>query len=227
MLSALQPAHVATRAAERRRHQRMKVMLLGRYMLPNRMEYPCQTVDISPGGLNLVAPAKAAPGDRVIVYLEHLGRIEGIAVRTTMEGFAMTITATSRKREKFTAQLTWLANREELGLPEDRRHERIVPRNPRTILTFDDGSERVVRIIDISLSGAAFSSDENWPMNTSVRIGATPARIVRRFDGGSVVLSRLSLRRERADPRDGRNQNDEDVAISPHADHPVLASLPV
>ncbi len=171
----------------------MKVMLLGRYMLPNRMEYPCQSVDISPGGVHLIAPAKANPGDRVIVYLEHLGRIEGVAVRTTMEGFAMTITATSRKREKFTAQLTWLANREELGLPEDRRHERIVPRNPRSVLTLDSGAEHVVRIIDISLSGAAFSSDQDWPMGTRVKIGGTMAKLVRRFDGGYAVEFRFPL----------------------------------
>lgn len=171
----------------------MKVVLLGRYMLPNRMEYPCQTVDISPGGLHLVAPAKANPGDRVIVYLEHLGRIEGTAVRTTMEGFAMTITATSRKREKFTAQLTWLANRDELGLPEDRRHERIVPRNPRSTLALEDGSEHVVRIIDISLSGAAFSTDQELSINTPVKIGGTAAKIVRRFDGGYAAEFRFPL----------------------------------
>jgi hypothetical protein len=193
MLSALQTPRPVSRPAERRRHFRMKVVLLGRYMLPNRMEYPCQSIDISPGGLHLAAPAKAAPGDRVIVYLEHLGRIEGVAVRTTMEGFAMTITATSRKREKFTAQLTWLANREELGLPEDRRHERIVPRNPRSVLTLEDGQEHVVRVIDISLSGAAMSTDLNLPMNTPVKIGATPARIVRRFDGGFAAEFRFPL----------------------------------
>lgn len=171
----------------------MKVVLLGRYMLPNRMEYPCQSIDISPGGLHMAAPAKAAPGDRVIVYLEHLGRIEGVAVRTTMEGFAMTITATSRKREKFTAQLTWLANREDLGLPEDRRHERIVPRNPRSVLTMDDGVEHVVRVIDISLSGAALSTDLDLPMGTPVKIGSTPAKIVRRFDGGFAAEFRFPL----------------------------------
>ncbi|MBX9911311.1 MAG: PilZ domain-containing protein [Beijerinckiaceae bacterium] len=193
MLSALQTPRTAPRPAERRRHHRMKVVLLGRYMLPNRMEYPCQSIDISPGGVHLAAPAKAAPGDRVIVYLEHLGRIEGVAVRTTMEGFAMTITATSRKREKFTAQLTWLANRDELGLPEDRRHERIVPRNPRCVLTMDDGAEHVVRIIDISLSGAAFSSDLDLPLGTPVRIGSTPGKLVRRFDGGYAVEFRFPL----------------------------------
>lgn len=193
MLSALNTSRTAIRPVERRRHQRMKVVLLGRYMLPNRMEYPCQTIDISPGGVHLTAPVKAAPGERVIVYLEHLGRIEGVAVRTTMEGFAMTITATSRKREKFTAQLTWLANRDELGLPEDRRHERIVPRNPRAVLTLEDGAEHVVRIIDISLSGTAFSSDQDLPINGSVKIGTTSAKIVRRFDGGYAAEFRFPL----------------------------------
>ncbi|SEG17997.1 PilZ domain-containing protein [Bosea lathyri] len=199
MLSALQTPRTAIRPVERRRHYRMKVVLLGRYMLPNRMEYPCQSLDISPGGLHIAAPAKAAPGERVIVYLEHLGRIEGVCVRTTMEGFAMTITATSRKREKFTAQLTWLANREELGLPEDRRHERVVPRNPRAVLALDDGAEHVVRIIDISLSGAAFSTDLDLPMGTPVKIGSTLARIVRRFDGGFAAEFRFPLSADRLD----------------------------
>jgi len=193
MLTAPQNQRTAQKPAERRRHQRMKVVLLGRYMLPNRMEYPCQTTDISPGGLHVVAPAKPAIGDRVIVYLEHLGRIEGMAVRTTPDGFAMTITATSRKREKFTAQLTWLANRDELGLPEDRRHERVVPRNPRCVVTLEDGSEHAVRLIDFSLSGAAFASDYQFTMGSPVRLGSTAAKIVRRFDGGYAAEFRMPL----------------------------------
>jgi c-di-GMP-binding flagellar brake protein YcgR len=193
MLTAPNNQRLASHPVERRRHQRMKVVLLGRYMLPNRMEYPCQTTDISPGGLHMVAPAKPAVGDRVIVYLEHLGRIEGAAVRITPQGFAMTITATSRKREKFTAQLTWLANRDELGLPEDRRHERIVPRNPRCIVTLEDGAEHVVRLIDISLSGAAFATDHRFEMGTPVRLGTTPATVVRSFDGGYAAEFRMPL----------------------------------
>ncbi|WP_332682324.1 PilZ domain-containing protein [Bosea sp. (in: a-proteobacteria)] len=193
MLTALNNQRKAPAPVERRRHQRMKVVLLGRYMLPNRMEYPCQTTDISPGGLHVIAPAKPATGDRVIIYLEHLGRIEGFAVRTTPDGFAMTITATSRKREKFTAQLTWLANRDELGLPEDRRHERVVPRNPRCVVTLEDGTEHAVRLIDFSLSGAAFATDHQFTMGAPVRLGSTAAKIVRRFDGGYAAEFRMPL----------------------------------
>src|SRR5664280_362362 len=42
-------------AEERRRPQRVKVNLLGRYMLADRREFPCQVVNMSPGGQH-VAP---------------------------------------------------------------------------------------------------------------------------------------------------------------------------
>src|SRR5215467_11855968 len=113
---------------ERRRFQRVRVNLLGRYMLADRREYPCQVQDMSPGGMALVAPVAGKAGERVVAYIDHLGRLEGTIVRVVPNGFAMTISATARKREKLAAQLTWLANRHLLGSAEDRRHERLEPK---------------------------------------------------------------------------------------------------
>ena len=62
-------------AEERRRFQRVKVHLLGRYMLPDRREFPCQVINMSPGGLALLAPGIGNVGDRVIAYLDHIGRV--------------------------------------------------------------------------------------------------------------------------------------------------------
>lgn len=174
-------------AEERRRHQRVKVALLGRYMLTTRREYPCQTIDMSPGGLSLIAPVPAQPGERVVVYLDHIGRVEGQMVRTVPNGFAMTVSATIRKRDKLAAQLTWLTNRAMLGLPEDRRHERVAPRNPRAMLVTEDGAQTEVRIIDVSLSGAAVSSNLQLPIGTPVMLGKTTARVVRHFEKGFAV----------------------------------------
>jgi c-di-GMP-binding flagellar brake protein YcgR len=61
-------------AQERRRHQRVRVNLLGRYMLADRTEYPCQVVNMSPGGMALIAPVCGNLGDRVIAYVDHLRR---------------------------------------------------------------------------------------------------------------------------------------------------------
>lgn len=197
-MQAAQAPRLATRPIERRRHRRVPVVLLGRYMLPNRLEYPCQTVDISPGGLHMLAPMKAETGDRVVVYVEHLGRVEGIVTRITGEGFAIAISATPRKRDKMASQLTWLANRD-LGLPEDRRHDRVTPRKARTVLRLDNGVEHPVRLLDISLSGAAFNTDVQLPMGTAIHLGQTLCKVVRKLEGGYAVEFRSPLQPDRLD----------------------------
>lgn len=184
---------------ERRRHSRIKVALLGRYMLADRREYACQTMDMSPGGVSLIAPVKGPLGERVVLYLEHIGRIEGEIARHTPHGFALAIAATVRKRDKIASQLTWLGNRAELGLPEDRRHERIVPRNPVCEMKLESGRTVIVRLIDISMSGAAISADDNskLPIGTSATLGRTPSKVVRHFQGGFAIEFLLPLSPDR------------------------------
>jgi len=177
---------------ERRRFQRVRVNLLGRYMLADRREFPCQVVDMSPGGMALVAPMTGRPGERVIAYIDHVGRLEGTITRALPNGFAMTIAATPRKRDKLAAQLTWLANRHILGMPEDRRHGRLVPRTSNTIVTMPNGDLVTCRILDISLSGAAVESDTKPPVGSLVMLGRTQARVIRhREDGYGVEFTRL------------------------------------
>ena len=188
------------RKLERRRHQRVNVALLGRYMLADRQEYPCQTIDISPGGALLMAPVRGKVGERVITYLEHLGRIEGEIARHIPQGFAMTIAAASRKRDKLASQLTWLANRQALGLPEDRRHERITPHAASTVIKLESGRELKAKIIDISMSGAALALEGTSPaIDCGVTVGSTNAKVVRHFQGGIAVEFRLPLSPDRFD----------------------------
>ena len=172
---------------ERRRFQRVRVNLLGRYMLADRREFPCQVVNMSPGGMALIAPVAGAPGERVIAYVDHLGRLEGHIARAFQNGFAMTIGASARKRDKLAAQLTWLANRHILGLPEDRRHGRITPKNTMARLVLPNGVNLSCRVIDISQSGAAIRSDQRPEIGALITIGKTPSRVVRHIEEGFAV----------------------------------------
>src|SRR5260370_16277528 len=95
---------------ERRRFQRVQVNLLGRYMLADRREFPCQVINMSPGGMALIAPIAGQPGERVIAYVDHVGRLEGVIARHFENGFAMTIAPTPRNRAKPSAHPTCLAN---------------------------------------------------------------------------------------------------------------------
>jgi hypothetical protein len=75
---------------ENRRFQRVPVSLFGRYMLESKTEYPCQTIQMSPGDMWLFGPVKPQIGENVVVYLDELGRFAGVAVRQDMTAFAMT-----------------------------------------------------------------------------------------------------------------------------------------
>lgn len=174
-------------AEERRRFQRVRVNLLGRYMLADRREFPCQVTDMSPGGMAVIAPVAGQVGERVIAYVDHIGRLEGQIARLFQNGFAMTVSATARKRDKLAAQLTWLANRHILNLPEDRRHGRFVPRNPMARLILPNGISIAVRIIDLSQSGAAIATRERPEVGALVTVGKAPGRVVRHLEEGFAV----------------------------------------
>ncbi|HVZ51227.1 MAG TPA: PilZ domain-containing protein [Pseudolabrys sp.] len=176
-------------AEERRRFQRVKVNLLGRYMLEDRREFPCQVLDMSPGGMAVIAPVVGAQGERVIAYVDHLGRLEGKIARVFENGFAMTIGATARKRDKLAAQLTWLANRQILNLPEDRRHGRFSPKNPMARLILPNGTNVACRVIDLSQSGAAIAiAPELLPaVGSMVTVGKAQGRVVRHIENGFAI----------------------------------------
>jgi hypothetical protein len=167
-----------------RRFQRVPVTLFGRYMLENRREFPCQTVEMSPGDMALFAPVKARVGEKVVVYLDELGRFAGMTARQTETGFALTMNLSPGKRNRLADQLTWFANRQSCSLSDGRRHERIVPLMQRTLLRLPDGQEIIAKIRDVSLSGAGVETDVRPDAGAQIVIGSTPAIVVRHFEGG-------------------------------------------
>lgn len=181
-----------------REFSRVELTLFGRFMLENHQEFPCQILDMSPGSAAMITPVSGSVGERVIAYVDHLGRLEGQILRLFDGGFAMSVKATDRKRDKLAAKLTWLANRHELNLPEDRRHERITPRNRAGIIKLEDGRVYQTRIIDLSLSGAAIELSVRPAIGTVLWLGNMRGRVVRHFDEGvaiefAIVQTRNSL----------------------------------
>src|SRR5262245_13964543 len=176
-MSSAQPSiRIMPVGEERRRFQRVRVNLLGRYMLQDRREFPCQVLEMSPGGMSMIVPVVGRVGERVVAYIDHLGRLEGTISRLFENGFAMRISATERKRDKLAAQLTWLANRDILNMPEDRRHGRIVLRTPNTRVVMPNGVNLTCRILDASQSGAAVATDLRPPLGVLVGIGKLQGR---------------------------------------------------
>ena len=75
--------------AESRRSKRAGLKLRGRYMLADGGEFHCQTIDVSATGVAIQAYVVAKLGERVVVYLDELGRVEGVVVRRGGDWFAI------------------------------------------------------------------------------------------------------------------------------------------
>ncbi|HYJ59578.1 MAG TPA: PilZ domain-containing protein [Methyloceanibacter sp.] len=169
---------------DRRRHRRVPVDVSGRFMREDKHEYPCQVVNMSAGGMAILAPVACDNGERIVAYLENLGRIEGVVVRSFEGGFAVRIVASLHKRERIANLLTWLVNQQSLGLSEERKHERIVPRVNASKLILPDGAVHNCRVTDVSMSGASVASAVKPEAGTMVILGRMRARVVRHHEQG-------------------------------------------
>jgi len=85
--------------------------LRGRYMLADGREFECRTVDISAGGVAILGVIKGKIGERVIVYLDEVGRVEGRIVRHFAGCFAIELSVTDLKRDWLNLQISRLLKR--------------------------------------------------------------------------------------------------------------------
>ena len=97
--------------ADRRRHARIPIELHGRYMLEGGREYPCVTRDLSRIGMAIEGVPVGAIGERVVAYLEELGRVEGRVVRRSNGWFAIQLVATPQRLELIDEKISAIVRR--------------------------------------------------------------------------------------------------------------------
>lgn len=158
--------------------------LLGRFMRANRQEYPCKLVDVSAGGGAMMSPVTVELGEKIVAYFDVIGGVEGKVVRNFEGGFAIEFSATQHRREKLAAQLTWLINVNKVPGLEQRRHERIIPKNSASTLKVGDAEPVPCQVLDVSISGASVAIQNPPPAGTDVMLGKLRGRIVRLHEQG-------------------------------------------
>lgn len=176
----------ARAAANERRWQRMSLPLDGRFLLPDGGEHPCALQDISPGGARFSAAWSVETGQRLIAMVDKIGRLEGEVTRLAPQGFAMSITATARKREQLAEELTWLVNQERLGLSDDRAK----PRHPRrgvAHVSLPNGNVITANLLNISATGLLLETKSPPPVDTVVRLGKLSG-VVARVEAGRFAV---------------------------------------
>jgi hypothetical protein len=189
-LSAAEVTYKHTSFEERRRHPRSPLKLHGRYMLSDGSEFPCETVNVFPGGIAIRGLKGGSPAERVVVYIEDLGRMEGGILRSVADWFAIEIHAPAKKQERLAEKIAWLVKSEDEGLADRRIRRRIeVAHEPIPMRTLD-GRAFDVKLIDVSNTGAALLVDVVLPIGARVILDDKPASVSRRFPGGVAIAFR-------------------------------------
>ena len=173
-------------AADERRHRRIVVSLPVRFMTEAGSEHRGLLFDMSPGGVSVTAEQIPAIGSRVILYIDDIGRAEGIVARSHSFGFAVRLTTTQNRRDKIAERLTYHANRHRLRDEDLRGHERKeVDQEGRC--TLPDGTDVPCRVIDLSLTGAALALEPRPAVGAELSIGRMRGRVVRHIPGGVAI----------------------------------------
>lgn len=164
---------------DHRRHRRTRLPLHGRFLNASNEEHNFVTANISCGGARLCSQYIPEVGAQVVCYLDELGRIVGNVARHTKDGFAISFAVSQVKRDRLADKLTWLINKDKLGLVEERGAQRFSTEGP-AIITRQDGRRMQCRVVDISLTGAGFESDGPCPLiGEIVNVGNLSAEVVR------------------------------------------------
>jgi len=175
--------------SERRRYDRVPLALPGRYMFADGAEFDCQIVDVSPAGVGVRGPLVEDLGELVVVYVQELGRIEGVIVRRSFDDdwFALNLRVPLSKLGKLAKRIDWLVRRHAGRAPERRKFARFDQEQERTTLQLSGGHEFEAGLIDTSTGGAALEVDVTPPVGAAVTVGKAPAHVSRHFAGGIAV----------------------------------------
>ena len=169
---------------DRRRHLRREIELAVRVVLPGGREARGQLCDVSAGGARVrLRAAGVSLGDRIALYVDRLGRIEGSVARLESEGFAVSFSRRSARLKRLADSLTWIVN----CPPErDRRGARRFAKDEPARIELSCGRKLACRILDVSTTGASIgmAEEERPAIGTEVAVGVMRARVVRHHAEG-------------------------------------------
>jgi hypothetical protein len=186
--SMAKPARLLEDGIDRRRHRRVSWTVRVRGLTGEGEEFQAMTVDVCAGGLRINLARPMSLGENLVLYIDDIGRVEATVTRVLSEiGYAVEFRAPPRKRDKIADQLTWLINRDRLGLSDERDAERRVS-GGQVVAVYGSGVSIACAVVDVSVFGVALRTTGPRPMiGDKVTLGERSGTCVRYIEGGFAI----------------------------------------
>jgi len=165
---------------DRRRSRRTRLNLRGRCLLSDGAEHPCQTIDVSTSGLAIGAYVVPELGERVVAYIDELGRFEGVVTRRGDGWFAIEATISRSRIDRLAQKLAELSG-ESGDFSGAQAQVRTVE------LRTEFGQSFVVRLAEENRLGARVIANFQLLPGARVTLDRRPAIVARETAGGFSV----------------------------------------
>lgn len=156
-------------------------------MLPDMTEHPCQVARATHLGAAFLTELDVPAGVKIVAYIDEIGRVEAQVADSLPGGFGVRFNMTEARQKKFNDRLAWLKAKQQDGSLEQREHSRFEPAASSSHITLPDGRVYPCEVVDISLSGAAVTTEVMPALGTYVMLGKMRGRVVRYIDGGIAI----------------------------------------
>ena len=176
----------AASVEDRRRHLRTEIPLKARFMTKPGEEFPCLVSNISAGGALLRAKNPPDAGQKIVVYIDDVGRFEAKVIRAGKHTFAVDYRGRRAKSKRTADSLTQALNSS--GRRFDRRNAPRIKSDSDATVVMENGDTVACSIRDISLTGASIDIDPQPPLGAQLKLGKMMAKVVRRHDTGVGVV---------------------------------------
>ena len=164
----IEPVGAGVRSPQQAQYPRYALTLPGRFMRADKLDHPCRLIDISVESAAMTTPVPLVVGEKLIVYLMHLGGLEGSSCgcsRLLRHDDHRHAAQARQARRADTAAGRAIRNTR-------RRRARIPPHRRRAgaLLVLPDGSTTVCTLQDVSMSGASVLTPARPELGSKVMI---------------------------------------------------------
>ena len=171
-------------ANEKRGFKRSSTLLDGTlFIRSTSTALACWVLDISAGGARVGCQTPLRTATLVVLYIESIGRFEGITNRWSNRSVGIKFTCGDAKRERLVERLNGLLADGVATITRKRVHER-VPQLSVHYFLCKNGKEVGCEVLDISLQGVSLKTAGRPTVGEIVRLGNTFGRVVRHHANG-------------------------------------------
>ncbi|MEM8770115.1 MAG: PilZ domain-containing protein [Pseudomonadota bacterium] len=174
---------------EARRYRRISLNLPAHITVNTVDEYEGRLLNISPGGLAVMAETNASVGDAVSIRITGLDEIEGTIARLLPDGLGVSFRLSKSRRARLTEQLMLRVNEKfGEGLGDRRFSLRHRGSSERIACRLADGASLYVKLIDNSVDGISVEAPRKPAIGAEIHVGRRRGIVIRHTPRGFVVV---------------------------------------